>query len=506
MYQWRVSILDNRGDIVEKIICSRSRYIIPFMYKSFANDNFDLVVKSIQEDAGWVIQDMYDEGAEQDLYSIILDGFMMGENQNNIGCAFSYICSENSKSILQFNYTRFKKEFIVSIIDMGLYLFRTGVGFLWYEAEVPKDATIAEKTLFQNEFKELTYERFVSLENKDRRYTFESVNHPKTPVLMGHWLDEIMKKMPFACEYFAKRKDPLNPSNMICDKALIFEYAVFDEMEQESLWNTIYWLTNGYNDRYKRKKDFAKEAIEPFNNAYCYATTAGCGYYVIPEESNTNFYLRIFKKKIMLDYFKIYILALYQDYTILKFTKDMEKELSAESQNYLENADTVLNVLKRLETEINVFLIKSVYSSVSHIDHQNTFYEYIIKKLRVKEDIEGLTIGLESLQKLQESRKKENLEEIERQENQEREISDDRLNIGLGLISILAVISAIADGFGTADALVGLFGLPELMKNIIEIAVLVIVTAIAVIALKSIMPSFKRSRKKRKELKKEGEK
>lgn len=482
---------------MEKILCSRSRYIIPFMYKSFANDSFDLVVKNIQEDTGWVIQDMYDEGAEQDLYSIILDGFMMDEKQNNIGCAFSYICSENSKPILQFNYTRFKKEFIVSIIDMGLYLFRTGVGFLWYEVEAPKDATIAEKTLFQNEFKELTYERFVSLENQDRRYTFESVNNTKTPVLMGHWLDEIMEKMPFAYEYFAKRKDPLNPSNMICDKALIFGYTVFDEMDQESLWNTIYWLTNGYNDRYKRKNDFAKEAIEPFNNAYCYATTAGCGYYVVPEESNANFYLRIFKKKVMLDYFKIYILALYQAYTILKLTKDMENELSAESRNYLDNSDTVLNVLKNLETEINVFLIKSVYASVSHIDHQNTYYEYIIKKLRVKEDIEGLTIGLESLQKLQESQRKERLEEIERQENEEREELNDRLNIGLGLISILAVISAIADGFGSMDALGEILGLSDVVITTIQMAIVFGVLVIAVYAVKSILSSIKRVRQKK---------
>ena len=75
---------------------------------------------------------------------------------------------------------------------------------------------------------------------------------------------------------------------------------------------------------------------------------------------------------------------------------------------------------------------------MSHISHQNDFYEYLLRRLRIRENIEGLTIGLESLEKLQEARERERIQRIESLENEEQELSDDRLNIGLGLISILA--------------------------------------------------------------------
>ena len=148
--------------------------------------------------------------------------------------------------------------------------------------------------------------------------------------------------------------------------------------------------------------------------------------------------------------------------------------------------------------EINIFLVKSVYSSVSHISHQNDFYEYLLRRLRIRENIEGLTIGLESLEKLQEARERERIQRIESLENEEQELSDDRLNIGLGLISNLALVSAIADGYGAADALVKLFHLPECMRVWISVILLILVVIIAVIAISSIVPSIKRSRRKRK--------
>ena len=227
----------------------------------------------------------------------------------------------------------------------------------------------------------------------------------------------------------------------------------------------------------------------------------GCGYYVVPGEENRNFYLRTLKKKIMLDHFTLYILALYQSYTLLKFTGQIQSVLSAESAWYLENSEESVGILKQIATQINVFLVKSVYSSVSHISHQNDYYEYVIRKLKVRENIDGLTIGLESLQKLQEDRAKERIEAIEERENQEREVSDDRLNIGLGLLSILALISAVADGDSAAEVLVRWLKLPEYAKTALGMVFLALIAVIAVVAVTSIWPSILRAGKKRREWK-----
>lgn len=80
---------------------------------------------------------MHEQEAEQDLYQMIADCFEMDEKQNNIGCSLHYCMSGNN--ILEINYTKFKKDFVVSITDLGLYLFRSGDGFLWYEISLPQE-------------------------------------------------------------------------------------------------------------------------------------------------------------------------------------------------------------------------------------------------------------------------------------------------------------------------------------------------------------------------------
>lgn len=484
------------------ILCTRNRYIIPFLFWPMEGMDYESLIGRITDTGAWRIWNMYAEGVEQDLYDIIRDCFVMDERKNNIGCALAWCgAREDQRDILALNYTRFDRDFIVRITQMGMYLFRSGVGFIWYEAGLPADATSAELTLFQNEFKELAYERFVSLKNRSGRYTFELARDAAQGVLMGDWLDRKLAKLPFTYSFFANRKNPLAPQRQIPDKALLFVYAVFDRADREKLMDDIYHLTNGYNERYQKKAEFSSEPMELFRYAYCYVTMGGCGYYVVPGEENRNFYLRTLKKKIMLDHFTLYILALYQSYTLLKFTGQIQSVLSAESAWYLENSEESVGILKQIATQINVFLVKSVYSSVSHISHQNDYYEYVIRKLKVRENIDGLTIGLESLQKLQEDRAKERIEAIEERENQEREVSDDRLNIGLGLLSILALISAVADGDSAAEVLVRWLKLPEYAKTALGMVFLALIAVIAVVAVTSIWPSILRAGKKRREWK-----
>lgn len=90
---------------------------------------------------------MHEQEAEQDLYQMIADCFEMDEKQNNIGCSLHYCMPGNN--ILEINYTKFKKDFVVSITDLGLYLFRSGVGFLWYEISLPQGAAADEIMLFK---------------------------------------------------------------------------------------------------------------------------------------------------------------------------------------------------------------------------------------------------------------------------------------------------------------------------------------------------------------------
>ena len=193
----------HRRRLMVNILCARNRYIVPFMFCS--ETSYDKLVEEIAKNPLWNIQKMHEQKVEQDLYRMIVDCFEMDEKQNNIGCSFQYCISGNN--ILELNYTKLKEDFIVSVTDLGLYLFRSGVGLLWYEVSLPQGVTADEMMLFQNEFKELSYERFVSKRRENDRYTFEQNENRNTAILMGHWINQLLAQFPFTVTYYAERRD-----------------------------------------------------------------------------------------------------------------------------------------------------------------------------------------------------------------------------------------------------------------------------------------------------------
>lgn len=470
---------------MSKILCSRIRYIVPFMFES--EEPYDSLVRTVAGLQEWTLENMGNSELEQDLYQTILDSFTMDLDQSNIGCSFLFHNLENQNTILDFKYTGAEKDLDVSIVNLGIYMFRSRVGFLWYELALPEGMDTELLVRFQNEFKELAYARFVHMNEHQTRYTFELEDKVTKGLLMGHWIADLLHKLPFTVSYFAQRKDPLNTNRIIPDKALLFNYIIFEkETDKSTHLPEIYHLNNGYNARYTMNEVFEDQLVKPFRDAYFYATAQGCGYYAVPNDSNMNFYIRTKRDRVMSDYFILDILALYQAYSILRFTNKMEQDLAAESEQYMTDSAKTLSELKNLSTQINIFLVKSVYSSVSHISHHNEFYDYVMKAYRVRENIEGLTIGLESLQRLQETREKERTEKIEQEKNAEQERSDNRLNIGLGLISILALISAIADGDAAFELIIQLLHLPMNVKVIFDWGLIVLVLGVAAVAIKSV--------------------
>ena len=114
--------------------------------------------------------------------------------------------------------------------------------------------------------------------------------------------------------------------------------------------------------------------------------------------------------------------------------------------------------------------MKSVHTSVSHVQYQNDVYNYIAKRIRIKENVESLTAGVDFLEELQETREEqkrmqqekktaekrqrelEKQEQKEKEEARKRQQEDDRLSIGVSILSLLTVISAFADGIGFLDS------------------------------------------------------
>lgn len=142
--------------------------------------------------------------------------------------------------------------------------------------------------------------------------------------------------------------------------------------------------------------------------------------------------------------------------------------MSANPVQYL-NVSEAGNILDELVVEVNTFLMKSMYMSVSHVHHQNLFFEYLQQRFKVQDDIDSINMGTGVLVKLQRIRKekeevlrerelelqreaerkqeelKEKEQQREKEEAQEREAeSDRRLNLSLAILSVFAIFSHAA--------------------------------------------------------------
>lgn len=399
---------------MSNLLSQRSRYIVPFM--TIGDKRLELKV------SGW-INDMTSRG-EHDVYQYIIDSVCPGSGilQSSIGQSYRY--EKNERSILSLLYCPGNDgteavEF--DITNMGLYLFESRVGFFWYEIGYFKSIDDNEDllsspdalVLFNSKFKELNYGSYTK--------TFK-LKDSTEPFTVGNWAAKVIMDAVGDISFFASRtntlykQDPDNNLLYVPDKALIYNYSAFEDMDMDSLTIYAYHLTKGYRKSYRVPDDVSRKMVFPFGNVLWYACNEGCGYYVIAEEDNRNFFRKGMAVNFMSDYFLLYILALNNRYSMIRFAERIGNELPSDAAAYLSpgiKVDTNISINREkrdlydleqkvigLVTEIDVFITKNVRASVSYVEHQSDFYDYLTKVFRVKKSIDRLTTGVSALQRL----------------------------------------------------------------------------------------------------------
>lgn len=322
---------------------------------------------------------------------------------------------------------------------------------------------------------------FCGEECKDIKYTIYEHNAARNVLMakvtytlekattLGEWLrDNITDKLPYTVNFYPARKMKAgieHAGGMIPDKALLFNYIVFNAKEQPAdfeLEKCAYYLTNGYKDSYVIPQNIKSQMFSPFGNAVWYAAKEGCGYYILADDSNIEFFSQNMKTKVMDDYFILYLLLLYQTYSVLHFANEIANDISANPKDY-ENDDKKdvgryeqfirenAGKLAKLRTQINLFMLKSVYTSVSHIHHQNSFYQYVEERLHIRDDLNSLTMGLEAIEELLSVRQVKLDEEARQRENAEREAYDRKMKWGMSIVSFFT-------SFNFINTCVGIWG------------------------------------------------
>lgn len=558
------------------------RYVIPFKFTGTFEDNVSAIESQKEEilkknkETGqkekngefrqlWVRRTVQQNHNESDLYSYIRNEFLFDDmakalSEQKTGCAWTFWRSNESdvkdgqkiKELLFFENGISKSDATIpeamniSVNNLGIYLFRNGLGFAWYELGIINDdITSNQLKKFQNNIKELNRGSKTNLWEKtnnipivgailkeEKRYTTYI-----QPFSIGKWIQDTLGVLDV--DYFAGREsayasmlkksmsningDEISiidadisdiKTSMVPDKALLFSYVSFENPKgnQDDREALAYHLANGYKDSYHYSCDNSVEMKRPFAEAIWYATQEGATYLTWPEEDNKEVFDNLIPSKIRGDYFTLFIKAVYQSYSLLMYSEMIQEEISAVNGKYL--VEPLDKRITELFGEINLFLTKSMATSISHIHHQSEYYIYLKEQLRIHADVKSVTAGLNALDILQrEQRQREESRRVaeewqaEQRRDKEEQLarealearekkSDGKIQAIMGLFAMLGISSALVDCFDFISKFSDGEKWSELpfVTQCIEVAFISIIGGISIIAIvfaiKAIVDAF----------------
>lgn len=420
-------------------ISSTLRYIVPFSFDSDVSVSYDNVCSLLASHNAWEASTMWSKEVEQDLYDYIIDQFIDRGDTTNIASTWHY---RNISSLPKLTYKpkrpKNKQSYSVAFSDMGLFIFRSRIGILWYELEDPEFDDVDEIVLFQNIFKEFNLPI-----DKQRIFLKEDSDEP---FYLGVLIDDIIRDLPCRIHYFAQRKCVINHSDSegralpVPDKALLFSYIAIpckselNTDHNKDLIRWTYYLSNGYSHRHLVKDDIESDLLHPYLNTYWNLSNEGSACCTHYDERNNIFFNNLFISRFKYDYFLVYIILLHQSYSLLNFSTWIEKNLPANEAEYVGSKNKHRVKLEQLLLNLNTFLSKNIYASVSHIQHQNDYYSYGLNRLKIHDDIKSVNLGIDAINEI-----------LEVHENRREATDDSTRNFIFGILSLLVVFSALTD-------------------------------------------------------------
>ncbi|WP_019002151.1 hypothetical protein [Succinimonas amylolytica] len=407
---------------------------------------------------------------DSDIYRHILNTVSLNCRDNpesisgySIGSAWEYLPVAHEPPVIIWegrNDSSTGPETAFRIVRAGLFVFRTGVALFWFETGAPgpeyrspfRDPYALIQ--FQNCIKELSAKW---LKTSFRQSSSDSSSHFIAGIWIAEILNTLLRNSGHEVSYYSSRNAAELEDNLpegvteVPDTAMIFTLttmkAVHDydfESVRKELSGLAFLLSNGFDLSYLLPEDTEQKSLRPFSNMVWTASAFGLGQCVVYNEKGRSFFENVLPDRMFFDYFMIYIIMLYQHYSVLYYSEQLELSIPS-------NPDSIsLETLNSFSERINLFLVKSVYASVSYLEQHNLVYRYLGKTLRINDNIRDLTVGLDSLGKLIRNRRQD--EDAER----EKEIQG-----AINYLALLIIASALTDIYAVANE-----NLPDLLENL----------------------------------------
>ncbi len=425
------------------------------------------------------------------------------------------------------------------IVNVGVTVFVTGVGFLWYEV-CQRDAEgkpcpplkalpLHETLMFGNAFRELnrtdtrlldptvpvTYVEADALKalkkDKSKPVRYLPDDRPggtgrrrvALQPIFGIWIRNLLVDVCADIRFFAVvRKSCGGRMIEVPDKALLYSFVVTDIEDQGTLRAATCLLAKGYHEEYGMSHVVTDEVYDLFANCGVYLSREGCAF--VAGAGAKSFHRESFRNRFMSIYFWITLLMFQQTYTLLNFSRRVAETLPSDPGAYLGDDEGYTDRMDRLMLEINAFLVRSQFSSVSSIQHINSFYRYGCSQLTIDEDIDSLYDSLRALTDMQKSRRQQT------EDRREKE-ADEKIEQTMRRLAALAIVSALCDSVGLFSGAMG--DLSSLLKEpspwliasvVLWMALGALVIHIGYPALKNILTEDRERRRRRRKNREKG--
>ena len=340
---------------------------------------------------------------------------MMNVRRNENSVCRCWQLNEQEKNRYLFTVPEDGTKLAFTFFDIRAHLFRTGIGILCFQIEF-------EKNCVQNAGQLISFQqRFKNLQRGDKalKICLPASGPEGEPVLrsvrLGETISRLLRgKTSEAIHFFGAPEEYQVPS-----AAMLFSYLCYDCPDRDNLREITVHMAMGYNRQRSQSRDAILSCRELADNVYFYASPGGCAVSVCPDELNSGFFV---KNPPRMTYWFIFLIAVYQHWSLLNFTTRISIDFPSDTQAYLQNSDWA-DRMQDYTTDIDTFLMKCDLATVSHVQYHNLFYTACRKALNIEEDIRSIRSGFESLVNIQRSmqlnRQKQNWHEQEVQYREE---------------------------------------------------------------------------------------
>lgn len=393
-----------KTDISEQIISYQlNKLIVPFSYNKDYSLMLNKLCKQNENSSYWHDEDLDTDRLFHHISKLI---HFNDEWEETIGRRFVITDEGRAKlelptkdQLVYLIHKRKKPEYYyLCIKQVELFLFETQVGFIAYELEHldnPQDNEAGYPYQHLKKVPDLSVDTIINAnyfaKSFKRKNDLDTYYYEKKGTNQkGFRLASITSKIidDFDVDSFFEHEAKSNEntaSNALVYSALVLGKPFIREGDsQEKLGKYLYYMRRAFKPSYKpAPREFELEKnpniMQFFANSYWGISMEGLTnivYLIEDDDVTNNFMLSGYTHNLENAYFYIYILALNQRYTLLRFFGQV-------------GSPTGNNIIKSRQ-HIARFWLRSLFRQVSNVDHQDHLYKRIHKVLGIEDLLEEL--------------------------------------------------------------------------------------------------------------------